>query len=140
MTDDDFESVFRKMIEHFMGSMGLSPEGEISVRTWTNMPPDRMSRVDDTPVDDGMQAEEIDLGESYIILIDSKGSPNPPVISIEGHTIRVAFEELEQTFTTGFDIDIETSTASYRNGILELILQKNKSGTPGTISGTIHVE
>jgi HSP20 family molecular chaperone IbpA len=138
--DDDFESVFRKMIEHLMGPMGFSPEGELTVRTWTNRNPGGIPVTDEMPTHSNTHAEEIDLGDSYLILIENNGSAVAPQVDVEERTVSVKLEDEEQKFTMSFDIDIANSAASFRNGILEIVLRKTEDGNAEEKIGTIHVD
>lgn len=140
MIDDDFESVFRKMIENFMGSMGF-PDGEVEVRTWSSTFPRTGTDMDVTPQQVDPEIEEIDLGDDYMILVETKGQATPSV-SIEGREARIDFESDigPIRIPLSFDVDIPSSTASYQNGILEIVLRKAAEDYSGESEGVVQVE
>jgi len=141
MIDDDFETVFRRMIEQFMGSMGLSPEGEISVRTWSTTIPETNTEDAATQSRDEVEVEEIDLGDEYLVLIDTGNITGEPSIEVDGRRIRVSFgNQFTKTIDMDFDIDIHKSAASNRNGVIELVLRKSEGHNKDEGVGHIHIE
>ncbi|NHI88418.1 MAG: hypothetical protein EAX87_02775, partial [Candidatus Thorarchaeota archaeon] len=118
MIDDDFESVFRKMIEHFMETFGEMPEGNMNVRVWNgsivNEPIDaQIEHNDDTPL-----VEKIDLEEGALILIEWRDDIDSPSVRISGSMVfaQGAPEKKEIRVDVGFLIDIDRSKVSHRNG------------------------
>ena len=140
MIDDDFESVFRRMVEHFMGSMGI-PDGNVEVRTWSNRFPKSGTPADTTPHEVGPEVEEIDLGDEYMILVDTRSESRPSVV-IEDGQVRV---ELDSGFEPKsvplpFGVDIPSSSASFQNGILEVLLRKAAGDYDGESEGVLQIE
>jgi HSP20 family molecular chaperone IbpA len=142
MIDDDFESVFRKMIEHFMGSFGGIPEGNMTLRSWNgssvNEPLDRnIESKSDEPV-----VEKIDLGESVLILIDGQNDTENPSVEVSGSTIVVQLgpARKEINIEVGFQIDLEKSNVSHRNGVIEITVAKNDSEDTASNDGFLEIE
>ena len=142
MIDDDFESVFRKMIEHFMGSFGGIPEGNMTLRSWNgssvNEPLDeQVESMSDEPL-----VEKIDLGESVLILIDGQNDTENPSVEVSGSTIVVQLgpARKEINIEVGFQIDLEKSNVSHRNGVIEITVAKNDSEDTASNDGFLEIE
>ncbi|MFW9833479.1 MAG: hypothetical protein ACFFEK_05765 [Candidatus Thorarchaeota archaeon] len=128
MIDDDFESVFRKMMEQFMDAFGGMPEGGMTIKSWNgsivNEPFDGKIESNDEP-----EVEQIDLGDSVLVLIESRNPIETPKVRVSGSEIFVQLhpEKEEINLDVGFKIDIEKSDVSYRNGVLEISAVKIES-------------
>jgi hypothetical protein len=142
MIDDDFESVFRKMIEHFMESFGEMPEGNVNFRVWNgsivNEPIDAQIEHDD----DSPFVEKIDLEEGALILIDWRDNVDSPSVRISGTTVfaQAAFDKKEISVDVGFLIDLDRSKVSHRNGITEISVAKTDRLAKGKTDGFLNVE
>ena len=128
MIDDDFESVFRKMMEQFRDAFGSLPEGSGTYRTFsgsfTNEPLDQnVEQRNDDP-----QVEKIDLGDSVLFLIQGYFDSEPEV-KVEGEKITVTLGQGNPNIAIkpGFPVDLEKSNASYRNGVIEINAVKAES-------------
>jgi HSP20 family molecular chaperone IbpA len=126
MIDDDFESVFRKMFEHMMKSLGPISEGEGTVSYWSgslNKNPDvgNMSPPSTEP-----EAEVIDLEDRILFLVELETDHTLVDVKVEDRilTILDQTEGNEIDFDLDFDVDIDNSRVSIRNGILEIELKK----------------
>jgi len=126
MIDDDFESVFRKMIEQFMEAFGGMPEGNMTIRSWNGS-------IVNEPLDAQIESdrieplvEKIDLGDSVLILIEGPTDTETPIVKVSGSSIIVQFgaESKEINVDVGFQIDFEKSNVSHRNGVLEITAVK----------------
>jgi hypothetical protein len=142
MIDDDFESVFRKMIEHFMETFGEMPEGNMDFRVWNgsivNEPIDaQIEHNDDSPL-----VEKIDLEEGALILIDWRDDVDSPSVRISGSTVfaQASPEKKEISVDVGFLIDIDRSKVSHRNGITEISVAKTDRLVKGKTDGFLNVE
>jgi hypothetical protein len=142
MIDDDFESVFRKMIEHFMETFGEMPEGSMNVRVWNgsivNEPIDaQIEHSDDEPL-----VEKIDLEEGALILIEWRDDIESPSVRVSGSTVYAqgAPEKKEVSVDVGFTIDIDRSKVSHRNGITEISVAKTDRLVKGKTDGFLNVE
>ena len=71
MIDDDFESVFRKMIEQVREAFESMPEGSGSYRSWSgsfvNEPLEKNIERKNEPF-----VEKIDLGDSVLFIIEGQ--------------------------------------------------------------------
>ncbi|MHA1863012.1 MAG: Hsp20/alpha crystallin family protein [Candidatus Thorarchaeota archaeon] len=129
MIDDEFESVFRKLFESLMNSMGPIPEGKATVQYWTNSRfggPGMANNI--VEVNKEIQAEIIDLEDRVLFLLEVKYEDELFDVKVEGRTLKVfdQVEGIETVFDLDFDVDIENSRTSFRNGILEIELKKTE--------------
>ena len=142
MIDDDFETVFRKMMEQFMEAFGGMPEGSMTFRSWNgsivNEPLDE--KVE--PTSDEPLVEKIDLGDSVLILIEGQNNFEKPSVKVAGSTIVVqsGSESTEINIEVGFPIDLEKSNVSHRNGVIEISAVKNDSEDTGENDGFLKIE
>ena len=142
MIDDDFESVFRRMIEQFMEAFGGIPEGNMTLRSWNgsivNEPLDRkVEHKSDEPL-----VEKIDLGDSVLILIEGQNTFENPSVKVSGSTIvvQVGPESKEIPVELGFPIDLEKSNVSHRNGVIEISVVKRDSEDTTRNDGFLKIE
>ena len=142
MIDDDFESVFRRMIEQFMEAFGGIPEGNMTIRSWNgsmvNEPLD--SQVE--PKVNEPQVEKIDLGDSTLILIEGPNDSLNPSVKVTGSSIVVQIdpESKEIKIDVGFQIDLEKSNVSHRNGVIEISVVKIESEGSSGNDGFLKIE
>lgn len=142
MIDDDFESVFRRMIEQFMEAFGGIPEGNMTIRSWNgsmvNEPLD--SQVE--PKVNEPQVEKIDLGDSTLILIEGPNDSLNPSVKVTGSSIVVQLgpESKEIKIDVGFQIDLEKSNVSHRNGVIEISVAKIESEGSSGNDGFLKIE
>ena len=141
MIDDDFESVFRRMMEQFMEAFGNMPEDGLFIKSWNgsivNEPMNSQIKVNNEP-----QVEKIDLGDSVLILIESRDSMETPTVRVSGSEIFVQLtpEKEEISIDAGFLIDVEKSKLSYRNGIVEISAVKVEDKRIGSNEGFLRIE
>ena len=128
MIDDDFESVFRRMMEQFREAFGSLPESSGTFRTWSgsfvNEPLDQnVEQSNDEP-----HVEKIDLGDSILFIIQGYFESEPEV-NVEGEkiTVKLGIGIPHVGLEPGFPIDLEKSNASYRNGVIEINVVKADS-------------
>ena len=128
MIDDDFESVVRKLFESLMNSMGQMPGGETTVRYWTSsgLTNPGMPSIPANEVVDQPQAEIIDLDDKVLYLIEVGSEDELVDVKVENRTLKIfnQVEGIEREFDLDFDVDINQSRSSCRNGILEVELKK----------------
>lgn len=126
MIDDEFETVFRKLFESLMNSMGQMTDGESTIRYWTSSNLGSPGITDVPQTEYEMQAEVIDLEDRVLILVEMESDDEIIDVKVEGRTLKV-FNQVdgkETIFDLDFDVDIEDSRTSCRNGILEIELKK----------------
>ena len=128
MIDDEFETVFRRLFESLMNSMGQMTDGDTTIRYWTNSRLGGPGMTDIPETEYELQAEVIDLEDRVLFLVEVGHENNIIDVKVEERTLKV-FNQVdgnETIFDLDFDVDIEDSRTSYRNGILEIELKKAK--------------
>jgi HSP20 family molecular chaperone IbpA len=141
MIDDEFETVFRKLFESLMNSMGQMTDGETTVRYWTNSGLNGIGMTSIPETENEIQAEVIDLEDRVLFLIEVGSEDDIIDVKVEGRTLSV-FNQVdgnETIFDIDFDVDIEKSRTSCRNGILEIELRK-ANDTDGPREGYLKID
>ncbi|MHA1577580.1 MAG: Hsp20/alpha crystallin family protein [Candidatus Thorarchaeota archaeon] len=142
MIDDEFESVFRKLFESLMNSMGQIPEGKTTVHYWTNSKFGGQGMANNIEeVSKEIQADVIDLEDRVLFLVEIGTEDDLIDVKVEGRTLKV-FDQVEGNetdFKLDFDVDIENSRTSCRNGILEIELKKTDD-TDGHNEGYLEID
>jgi hypothetical protein len=142
MIDDDFESVFRKMIEQFMEAFGGMPEGNFNIRTWNGSIVNGPLDTQVEPKSDEPLVEKIDLGDSALVIIEWQEDIEVPTVKVSGSTINVQHrpDRNEISIDVGFNIDLEKSNVSHRNGITEISVVKTIGDDVGSEDGILKIE
>lgn len=142
MIDDDFESVFRMMIEQFMEAFGGIPEGNMTLRSWNGSIVNESLDKQVEPKSDEPLVETIDLGESVLILIEGQNDLESPSVEVSGLTIVVqtGLERADINVEVGFQIDVEKSNVSHRNGVIEITAVKADSEGTVKNDGFLKIE
>ncbi len=143
MIDDEFESVFRKMIENLMGAIGEMSDGNTTVRYWTSSNFGFPSPIEETPGnDEESNAEIIELDDKVLVVLNVESAGFVPSVKIEGKSLIVTneIEDKETILDLDFPVDVNNSKASYRNGILEIELKEAKDGSDVATEGDIVFE
>ncbi|MFW9844620.1 MAG: hypothetical protein ACFFEV_08585 [Candidatus Thorarchaeota archaeon] len=141
MIDDEFESVFRRMFEHLMKSMGQISDGEGTISYWTDSTFGNPDVGEMSPSSDEMHAEVIDLEDRVLFLVEMETDSTLVDVKVEGRTLLVN-DQIEGDvveFDLDYDVDIENSLVSVRNGIVEIELKKAASDD-GPKEGYIRIE
>ncbi len=141
MIDDDVESEFRRMIEQFMKAFGI-PEGSMRVQSWTGSNIFESAETEIEPMSDEPIVEKIDLGESALILVDGLHDTDTPTVKVSESKIIVQLspDRKEIDIEVGFQIDLEKSNVTYRNGVLEISAIKNENIKSKENSGFLKIE
>jgi HSP20 family molecular chaperone IbpA len=141
MIDDDFESVFRRMFEHLMKSMGPISDGEGTISYWSGSTFGNPNVGGMSPPSDELHAEVIDLEDRVLFLVEMETDSTLVDVKIEGRTLLVndQIDGNEIEFDLDYDVDIDGSRVSYRNGILEIELKKAVSDD-GPKEGYLKIE
>ena len=126
MIDDEFESVFRRVFEHLMKSMGSISEGEGTISYWSDSLFDNQDVGDVSPPSTEPEAEVIDLEDRILFLVDLENDNTLVDVKVEERILTIIdqTEGHEIDFDLDFDVDIDNSRVSIRNGILEIELKK----------------
>ena len=128
MIDDEFETVFRRLFESLMNSMGQMPGGETTIRYWTSsgVSAPGMPSIPENEVVTEPKAEIIDLDDKVLYLIEVGPEDELIDVKVEDRLLKI-FNQVEGNvteFDLDFDVDIDQSLSSCRNGILEIELKK----------------
>jgi len=138
LIDDDFESVFRRMLESLRGSLGAFPEGTTSFNYVTG------SILDDTDnegrilSDTEPDIERIDLEDEVLFIVNiGCNDANEYSVKVEAKTLKIIHEidGKERRVDLDFDVDINHSHASLRNGVVEISLKIAEKGKSGNREG-----
>jgi HSP20 family molecular chaperone IbpA len=141
MKDDEFEAVFRKLFESLMNSMGPMTDGETTVRYWTSSGLTGPGITNIPEPENEMKAEVIDLEDKVLFLVEVGPEDELIDVKVNGRTLKV-FNQVdghETIFDLDFDVDIDNSRTSIRNGILEIELMKAVN-TDGPREGYLKIE
>jgi hypothetical protein len=126
--DDEFQKIFRRMIEQFFGTFGMQPGGSATDRLWDS-PSDELNEIPlDMPLE-GDRIERIDLGDTVILVMDNCAIEEGFQVTVKGRVATISYspDNLVQTFEAPFVIDANQSFISCRNGVAEIRLEKNES-------------
>ncbi|MGV9168576.1 MAG: Hsp20/alpha crystallin family protein [Promethearchaeia archaeon] len=133
--DDDFDALVREMLRRFFsGSSAFGPMMGEMQRIRPESGEDEIPSVKE-PSDEERRVERIDLDDRIIIVIDGCRDSDNPEARIEGREVEVALNETASDihdFEVPFAVDIDKSTMTFRNGIVEITL--SKSGREDTSS------
>jgi len=142
MIDDDFESVFRKMIEQFMEAFGGMPEGNMTIRSWNGSIVNEPIETQIETESDQPLVEKIDLGDSVLILIEWQNNYETPTVRVSGSTVIIQLgpESEEINIDVGFHVDQDKSNVSHRNGVLEISVAKTDGEDTDSNDGFLKIE
>ncbi|MFX1265722.1 MAG: hypothetical protein ACFFH0_10115 [Promethearchaeota archaeon] len=121
--DDEFQKIFRKMMEQFFGTFGV-PNGSNGTRGfWEEQAEDlHESEIDLT--DQGSHIERIELDDVVILVIGGCSSDDDIAVRVLGSNASLTIGSSTTEHETPFQIDPEKSVVSCRNGIAEVKLVK----------------
>lgn len=138
MIDDDFESVFRRVFESLKGSLGEFPDGAISFSFFAGSSFDNLEDEGSIPSAEDVDFERIDL-EDYVLFLINIGSASEEdyAIKVEKRSLKIIhnIDGKEIQADLDFDVDIENSRVSSRNGVMEISLKIAKRGNSGKSEG-----
>ena len=139
MIDDDFDKLVRSMFERFFGkSFDMFPgENGIQMRI---EPSDKIA----SDVSRGREliVDEIELGDEFLVIIESPISVDTPIASVSGPTLKIRFSEVASKgvdVDLPFAVDIEKSTVSHQNGVIEARLVKASDDKEMKTEGILRV-
>ena len=139
MIDDDFESVFRKVFESLMGSLGTFPEGSTSFSYFTG------SSINENDNEFEQEKEpdfeRIDLEDEVLFLVKTGYEDTGYSVKIDARTMLITFDGTRKSIKIDldFDVDIENSSVSSRNGIMEISLKIASKGKSGAREGYLRI-
>ena len=139
MIDDDFDKLVRNMLERLFGnSFGMVPgENGIQMRVGSeDSLTSEMNRGQNLIVD------KIDLGDEFLVIIDAPVSVESPLAIIKDHRLEIRVNELVRrgvVIEIPFEVDIEKSSISNQNGVIEARLVRASDKITSRNEGTLRV-
>ena len=139
MIDDDFDKLVRNMLERLFGnSFGMVPgENGIQMRVGSeDSLTSEMNRGQNLIVD------KIDLGDEFLVIIDAPVSVESPLAIIKGRRLEIRVNELVRrgvVIEIPFEVDIEKSSISNQNGVIEARLVRASDKITSRNEGTLRV-
>ena len=126
--DDEFQKIFRRMIEQFFGTFGMQPGGSGVDKIW-DTPSDEMDSFQMDTSDDSPRVERIDLEDLVILVLDECMMKEELQVSVRGRVATLSYSPMNlfQQYETPFNIDANRSRVSCRNGVAEIRLEKESS-------------
>ncbi|MHA1936385.1 MAG: hypothetical protein ACW97A_14010 [Candidatus Thorarchaeota archaeon] len=124
MIDDDFDEMLRRMLEQlFGGSINLSPggRGEFGFSTKGFRRNELEFNADQRVA--GPSVEKIDLGDRFLVIIEGYVESDSPEVKVRGREIALGTDDIR--IELPYAIDLEKSSISSRNGIIEMVLIKS---------------
>jgi hypothetical protein len=126
--DDEFQKIFRRMIEQFFGTFGMQPGGSGMDGLWDG----GSDELDEVPLDmphEDARVERIDLGDTVILVMENCSIEEGLQITVKGRFATISYgpDNFVQTIETSFAIDANRSFVSCRNGVAEIRLEKDEN-------------
>ncbi len=127
--DDEFEKIFRKMMEQLFGTFGMPNGGSRTRGFWDESREGSEEREIDL-TKQGPHVERFDLDDKVILVIDGCSIDFEPTVKVSGNRVTVTFGSSETglEYETPFKIDADRSVVSCRNGVAEVKLEKAEDG------------
>ncbi|MGY5875945.1 MAG: hypothetical protein RTU30_09380 [Candidatus Thorarchaeota archaeon] len=127
MIDDDFQRIFRKLMEQFFGDANpFSPEG--SVTRGFSFDYESGEAMPKNPLDSQAQTEveKIELDDRVIVVVSGLKDIVPPKVKVFGETLVIIDPSgvNDEIMTLPYSVDVIESHATIRNGIMEITLFK----------------
>ena len=117
-------------------------DGNTTVRYWTSSNFGFPNEMEQTPNDDEPSAEIINLDGKTLVIADLGGVGFVPSVRVEGKKLIIEneIEDKDMILDLDFDVDINNSHASYRNGILEVELKEAEADSDIVKEGYVNFE
>ncbi len=125
--DDEFQKIFRKMMEQFFGTFGMPNGGNRIGGLWDEQTED-ISEAE-MELTQSSHIERIDLNDLVILVKGGCLDEDEITVEVSGRnaTVKVGSSTIEHE--TPFKIDPEKSAVSCRNGVAEVKLMKADDGS-----------
>ncbi|UCE09527.1 MAG: hypothetical protein JSW61_11225 [Candidatus Thorarchaeota archaeon] len=125
MIDDDFDKIFRQMIERLFGGP-IDRDGDGTLRFRFGPIPQGIQQ-NEVEFEDGPArptVEKIELGDGLLVIVRNMPGSDSPGVKIEENRliIEATEEEKELSIEVPFKVDVEGSSYSFRNGVIEVDL------------------
>ncbi|MHA2140805.1 MAG: hypothetical protein ACXADC_06800 [Candidatus Thorarchaeota archaeon] len=140
--DDEFQKIFRRMIEQFFGTFGMQPGGSGVDEMWDAPLDETDTPYLDVP-NEGPSVERIDLEDSVILVMDKCIMADELQVTVRNNVATLSYgpANIFQHHETPFVIDAERSHISCRNGVAEIrLLKKDESGESDNIERILRSE
>ena len=121
--DDEFQKIFRKMLEQFFGTFGMPNGGNRIGGFWDEQTED----PHETEIDlahQGSQIERFELDDEVILVIDGCTREDETTVRVTGNKATLTIGLRTTEHKAPFRIDPESSAVSCRNGVAEVRLMK----------------
>ena len=125
MIDDDFQNIFRKMMEQFFGQGGMPNRNE---RFGFEMRPDQNHQHIQNK--QTTEIEKIELDDKVILLVDNVSDTVEPIVRVQGKRVVVEVwrdEPVVMEDVVDFYANPDESSISLTNGVLEVTLTKGEA-------------
>jgi HSP20 family molecular chaperone IbpA len=144
MIDDDFDKLVRSIFEQFFGNSLPTTPQDSRIRlelTPRSIEPPEMDMSNDAHVD------TIDLDNEYLVLIETSAFPLEPEARVEGDSLYVRVNSTDEKgvkVSLPRKFDLNSSSLSYKNGVVEIrlaeSLRTDSYRSEGTIKSDIETE
>ena len=128
MIDDKFDEMIRQMLNHFFSdAFQISPEGNGQIKFVASNRTNYDLHQDSEQDEKSPNIERIDLGDSLLIIVESPDVQGGSITKLIGRELILSLdsnEGKELRLEIPCDVDIDKSTMSVRNGVIELRLMK----------------
>jgi len=121
--DDEFQKIFRKMMERFFGTFGMPNGGNSIGGLWDEQTED-INETEMHLTHQGLHIETIDLDDVVILVIDGCSTNDEIYVRVSGSKATLTIGSNTTEHETPFRIDPENSVVSCRNGVAEIRLVK----------------
>ena len=121
--DDEFQKIFRKMMEQFFGTFGMPNGGSRIGEYWDEQTED----LPETEIDlahHGSHIERIELDDTVILVVDGCSADEDITVRVSGNRAILTMGSGTTEHKTPFMIDPVSSVVSCRNGVAEIRLVK----------------
>lgn len=121
--DDEFQKIFRKMMEQFFGTFGMPNGGSRIGDLWDG----QTEGFGETEIDlahHGPHVEKIELDDTVILVVDGCTAEDEITVRVSGNRVILTMGLATSEHETPFRIDPEISVVSCRNGVAEIRLVK----------------
>ena len=124
MIDDDFNDMVRRMLEQFFGgSINSGPGGRAEFGFSTEGFRRNELGFNAEQKAANPSVEKIDLGDRFLVIIEGYAESASPEVKVRGREIVVGPDDIK--IELPYAIDLEKSSISFRNGIIEMVMIKS---------------
>ncbi|MHA2433080.1 MAG: hypothetical protein ACXADO_07630 [Candidatus Thorarchaeota archaeon] len=121
--NDEFQKMFRKMLEQFFGTFGMPNDGNSIGGLWD----EQTQGIRETEMElthQGSHIERIELDDVVILVVDGCTSDDEMTVRVSSNKATLTIGSRTTEHETPFRIDPKNSSVSCRNGVAEVKLAK----------------